>query len=256
MMEGVVLPYLKEKYEQRIVKSCILHICGLTESEVAERIKSIIETERELTETEVKFAILAHLGVIEVKTEVSGVNELLVKDTLHNITEEFSRCLGTTVYGKDEQTLEGVVGELLGKKKKTLAVAESCTGGLIGHRITNVAGSSLYFKGGIVAYSNQAKIKILGVDEKILFKYGAVSGQVAEQMAQGVRKIARADFGLATTGIAGPAGATKTKPVGLVYIALTTDKGREVQKFKFTGSRLEIKERVAIAALDLLRKNI
>lgn len=256
MMEGVVLPYLKEKYEQRIAKSCVLHICGLTESEVAEKIKPIIETERELTGGEVKFAILAHFSVIDLKIEVSGINELLINETLLAIQREFYDCLGERIYGKDEQTLEGVVGQLLGSKRKTLGVAESCTGGLIGHKITNIAGSSIYFKGSIVAYSNQAKIKILGVAEKVLSKYGAVSSQVVLQMAGGARRIAGADFGLATTGIAGPGGATKTKPVGLVYIALTSDKGNVSREFKFTGTRLEIKEKVSSTALNLLHKHL
>lgn len=254
MMEEVVLPYLKEKYEQRIAKSCVLHICGLTESEVAEKIKPIIESEREMIGGEVKFAILAHFSVIDLKIEVRGSNELLINETLLAIQREFYDCLGERIYGKDEQTLEGVVGQLLGSKRKTLGVAESCTGGLVGHKITNIAGSSIYFKGSIVAYSNQAKIKILGVAEKVLSKYGAVSNQVALQMAVGARRITRADFGLATTGIAGPGGATKTKPVGLVYIALTSDKGNVSREFKFTGTRLEIKEKVSSTALDLLRK--
>ena len=137
---------------------------------------------------------------------------------------------------------------------QTLAIAESCTGGLIGDRLTNIAGASAFFLLGIVAYDYAAKTKILGVPSALLKKHGAVSSSVAKIMAQGVRKILKTDYGLSVTGIAGPGGATKTKPVGLVFIALSTKQKTIVKKFLFKGTRLAIKNNAAQTALKMLAK--
>ena len=150
------------------------------------------------------------------------------------------------------EVLEVVLGAALREKKATIALAESCTGGLISHRITNVPGSSAYFERGIVAYSNQAKVDHLGVSEKILNDYGAVSSETAMAMASGIRKVANATFGLAVTGIAGPGGGTPEKPVGLVYIAIASLDGTEVSNFRFSGDRAGIKVKTAEAALKWL----
>ena len=150
------------------------------------------------------------------------------------------------------EVLEVALGEALREKKATIALAESCTGGLISHRITNVPGSSAYFERGIVAYSNQAKVDHLGVSEKILNDYGAVSSETAMAMASGIRKAANATFGLAVTGIAGPGGGTTEKPVGLVYIAIASPDGTEVSSFRFSGDRAGIKVKTAEAALKWL----
>lgn len=152
--------------------------------------------------------------------------------------------------------IEKEVGELLAKHNLTLAVAESCTGGLISHRITNVPGSSKYFEIGIVAYSNDAKVELLKVPKRVLKEHGAVSSQTAIAMAQGVRRVSRADLGLGITGIAGPAGGTEQKPVGLVYIALATERAVGYEEFRFKGERLEIKEKVADEALRILKEHL
>jgi PncC family amidohydrolase len=152
----------------------------------------------------------------------------------------------------DVDALELTVGRLLQRRGVTLAVAESCTGGLIGHRITNVPGSSAYYRGSITAYSYDAKELILHVRHDTLYQYGAVSEWTAREMAQGVRRAFRADVGLAVTGIAGPGGGMPEKPVGLVYIALATPDGEWVERQVWTGNRLENKEHSAEAALDLL----
>ena len=138
--------------------------------------------------------------------------------------------------------------------KKTLSLAESCTGGLIGDRLTNIAGASAFFWLGVIAYDNQAKTKILGVSPALINKYGAVSAPVAEAMAQGVRKILNTDYGLSVTGIAGPGGGSKEKPVGLVFIALSTKNNTLVKKFLFKGTRLAIKKQAAQTALKMLAK--
>lgn len=140
------------------------------------------------------------------------------------------------------------------QRAQTLAIAESCTGGLIGDRLTNIAGASAFFLLGIVAYDYAAKTKILGVSSALLKKHGAVSPQVASAMAQGVRKILKTDYGLSVTGIAGPGGATKTKPVGLVFISVSTKQKTIVKKFLFKGPRLAIKKEAAQAALKMLAK--
>lgn len=256
MVEEVVLPYLKEKYERRILKKCVLHICGLTESSAYEKIKEVVEIERRMEGGILRFSILAHLATIDVEISGEGENELLVDEMLHKARQEIYDCLGDYIYGQDEDTLESVVGGLLLRKRLTLAVAESCTGGLLGDRITDVAGSSVYFKEGIVAYSNEAKVRILGVREETLNGFGAVSRETALEMARRVQGISGADIGLATTGIAGPTGGTPEKPAGLVYIALVwAGSGVEIcNEFRFIGQRREIKENTVASALDILRR--
>lgn len=152
-------------------------------------------------------------------------------------------------------TLEGAVGKILTKKGLTLAVAESCTGGLISNRLTNISGSSKYFITGVIAYSNESKTNMLGVSEKTLKRFGAVSREAALEMAKGIKLFACVDIGIGVTGIAGPTGGTKSKPVGLVYIALLTDKKRIVKEFRFKGSREDIKFQASQAALNLIIRN-
>jgi len=144
------------------------------------------------------------------------------------------------------------IAKLLKQKKFWVATAESCTAGLVAHMLTNIPGSSEYFKGSVVAYSNEVKTKVLGVKEETLKQYGAVSEQTAKEMASGVKKLLGVDIAVATTGIAGPGGATPTKPVGLVYIGLATPEGIEARKFIFSGDRLQNKESFANAALSML----
>lgn len=139
-------------------------------------------------------------------------------------------------------------------KNETLAVAESCSGGLLGHRLTNVPGSSLYFLGGVIVYANTSKTKLLGVSESLIKHHGAVSCAVAKRMAENIRKMLKSDFGISITGIAGPGGGTKIKPTGLTYIAIANRKETLCQEFHFTGSRLAIKKKATGAALNLFLK--
>ncbi|MBI4831170.1 MAG: CinA family protein [Candidatus Lindowbacteria bacterium] len=150
---------------------------------------------------------------------------------------------------------EQKIGKLLTERNLTLAVAESCTGGLISHRITNIPGSSNYFERGVVVYSNRAKTELLGIEGKVIGAYGAVSAEVARAMAAGAKEAARTDFGLAVTGIAGPVSDESKKPVGLVYIAVCAPDGSlQDKKYNFHGTRLQIKKQSADAALELLLK--
>jgi len=148
------------------------------------------------------------------------------------------------------------IAELLTDKKLTVSTAESCTGGLLGHLLTSVSGSSVYYDRGIISYTNQAKQELLNVSIDLLKEYGAVSKQVARSMAKGVRENAKADIGVSTTGIAGPTGGTEEKPVGLVYIGLSTRKKTVVNRFVFDGDRLENKDSTCIEALRLMQKEI
>jgi len=150
--------------------------------------------------------------------------------------------------------LEKEIGDLLKKAGLTLAVAESCTGGLLGHRITNVPGSSAYFLGGVIAYSNRVKEEVLGVSHETLQRVGAVSEETALQMARGVRRLLKADIGVAVTGIAGPTGGTPTKPVGLVYVAISTPDYERCEKHIWQGNREENKRLSSEAALKLVHR--
>jgi len=148
--------------------------------------------------------------------------------------------------------LEAELGRRLKEQGLTIAVAESCTGGLVGHRITNVSGSSAYFMGGVVAYSNEAKMRLLGVRRETLAAHGAVSAETALEMARGARRVFGTDLAVSTTGIAGPTGGTPEKPVGLVYVALVTPDGERCERYLWQGDRLSNKEQSATAALRLV----
>lgn len=255
MFDSQVFPYLK-KYETRIKKRFTLHVFGMSESAVDEKMRPIIEAERKLEAGSVEFGILAHKMIIDVKASVSGQNELLVDETISTLKNELSSVLKDNIYGQDRQTLESVIGELFIKSRKTLSIAESCTGGLVAHRVTNVPGSSLYFRQSAVVYSNESKIKILGVNEDTLNNFGAVSEQTALEMAEGMRSKAITDYAVSVTGIAGPGGGTQEKPVGLVYIGICGPDIKQVYKYNFLGGRTEIRERATNQTLDLIRREL
>ncbi|MFQ5907006.1 MAG: nicotinamide-nucleotide amidohydrolase family protein, partial [bacterium] len=175
---------------------------------------------------------------------------------IRDMEETVEAILGEAVWGKDDDSLEHVIGYLLSMKHKTISVAESCTGGLIMDMITNVSGSSLYFVGGVVAYSNEMKMKKLKVKAFSLKKFGAVSKEVARAMAEGVREYCSSDIGLSVTGIAGPSGGTPAKPVGLVCLGLAWEGGATCERHNFPGSRRQIKEQSAVTGLNMLRRHL
>jgi nicotinamide-nucleotide amidase len=157
-------------------------------------------------------------------------------------------------HSMDAEPLEKIVGRLLTEQKLTIALAESCTGGLIAHRLTNVSGSSAYFIGGVVSYANEAKERVLGVSQQTLQEHGAVSEQTAREMARGVRRLLQTDVALAVTGIAGPSGGTPEKPVGLTHIALAAEDLERCERYHWKGDRRANKEQSAEAALEMLRE--
>ncbi len=253
MFDKEVFPYLK-KYETIIKKSFTLHVCGLGESVADEKIKHIIDAERRLDSGDVSFTILAHQMVLDIKATVSGKDEMLVDEMIHNIKNEFYEALGDNIFGEGKATLESVAGGLLMKNKSTLVVAESCTGGLLSQKLTSVPGSSFYFQEGFVTYSNKSKMRQLGVSEDTLKSFGAVSEQTASEMALGAKKVSGADFAVSITGVAGPSGGTAEKPVGLVFIGMAGPEETRVYRSEWPGSRAEVRERATNYALDLLRR--
>jgi nicotinamide-nucleotide amidase len=248
MLENEVLPILRTKKPDGFIIRKMLKTTGIPESVIYEKIEGLIDPKGD-----VRIAFLpSYLGVdIRLTTSLKQKNE--AKTKIEELEKKIREILGTYIYGTDDQTLEEVVGKLLSEKGKTIAVAESCTGGLIGAKFTNISGSSKYFERGVVTYSNQAKIELLGVPKEIIDQYGAVSEQTATLMAEGVRKLAKIDYGLSATGIAGPTGGTPEKPVGLVYIGFACENESFAQKFQFGGDRITNRERAAQAALNMVR---
>jgi nicotinamide-nucleotide amidase len=204
--------------------------------------------------TPVALGLLASpIGVLVSLT--TRAHRSIKEPVLLSLAEEVRTRLTEWIYAEGQDTLEEVVGRLLRRKEMTVAVAESCTGGLIGYRLTQVAGSSAYVDRGVLCYSNRAKTDLLGVPAGLIEQHGAVSREVAEAMAKGMRERAGVSVALSVTGIAGPGGATETKPVGLVHIGLDGGSDDVVTKeFQFHGDRSVIRQRAAQAALDLLRR--
>ncbi|MEA3485651.1 MAG: competence/damage-inducible protein A [Candidatus Aerophobetes bacterium] len=251
MMEGVS-SYLSKKEEgKERIKSRFLKIWGIGESQVEEKIADILKEQSNPT-----IALLAKEGEVHLritaKFDDRKVRERKIKESEDKIRER----LGDYIYGVDEETLESLASSSLRKRDLKLGVAESCTGGLLSHRLTNIPGSSNYYNCGVVSYSNQAKSELLNIFPSFIQEKGAVSSEVAEKMAEGAKKAAKADIGIGITGIAGPTGATPEKPVGLVYIALSTQDKKISQKFIFSGNREKIKWKASQAALYLLYKSI
>jgi nicotinamide-nucleotide amidase len=229
----------------------LMRVTGMGESAVDEKI-SPIYTQFDNPQT----TILFNSSEIEIHLRAHGRTEDDAEALLDHLSLKIEQALGNSVFSFRGETMEEVVGRRLTMTDFTLAVAESCTGGLIAQRLTNVPGSSKYFIEGVVTYSNESKTRLLGIDKKLIKEFGAVSQQVARDMARGVRHKAKTDFGLAVTGIAGPDGGTDDKPVGLVYIALADDAHTEHQKLTLPGDREFIRWRASQAALDMLRRRL
>ncbi|NQT06060.1 MAG: competence/damage-inducible protein A [Candidatus Omnitrophica bacterium] len=252
MFDKGLLPHLKKlRTQNTLIKSRSIRLTGIPEIKVNEKIKALLELDAPTT-----VGIYAGLCEVELKITTKAQGDKKADANIKKIENKINKKLSEFIYGYGDETLESVTGELLIKKKKTISVAESCTGGLVSNLLTNIPGSSKYFVMGITAYSNKIKMSKLNIDKALLKKDGAVSKDVAKAMAENVRQLADTDIGLAVTGIAGPAGGTRKKPVGLVYISMVTRKKKLIKEFAFTGTREEIKLQTAKAALDLLRLNL
>ena len=251
MFENHVQPRLAEKAGHVRVVRRVMRVAGIGESAVDEKIAPIY-TRYDNPQT----TILINQSEIEIQLTARGRTEADAEVLLDKLSGEIEERLGHAIFAFRGEKMEEVIGLRLSVGGYTLAVAESCTGGLIAQRITEVAGSSKYFIEGVVAYSSDAKTRTLGVEPILLLEHGAVSAAVAEAMAEGVRKRAATDFGLSVTGVAGPSGGTEEKPVGLVYIALASEVGTEHRKLTLPGDRHLIRWRASQAALDLLRRRL
>jgi nicotinamide-nucleotide amidase len=239
-----VRPFLETTYKLSPKQFVIIRTIGITEAEIYERLRGYLKRHKKL-----KLAYLPSNRGVDLRLTAPDY------EYLRERVKEIIRELTPWAYGSDIDALEAVVGELLRRGGFTLAVAESLTGGLIGDMLTDVPGSSDYFLGGAVVYSNRLKQEVCGVKELTLKRYGAVSSQTVSEMAIGIKSRFHADFGIGVSGIAGPGGGTLKKPVGLVYIGVA-GKDVRVERNQFYGTRRMIKERSALAALDLLRRTI
>lgn len=225
----------------------MFQVCGLGESDLISKLGGDAFPGHGL-----EVAYCASIGRVEVR--IWGPASLRAE--LERVADEFRAKVGLHIYAERPAVLEDVVAEQLLTRRLTLATAESCTGGLVAHRLTNIPGSSAWFVGGVVAYANEAKVRDLGVSEATLAREGAVSAAVAQQMAEGVRRRFGTDLGVGITGIAGPAGGTDQKPVGLVYLAVADAEGVVVREHRFAGRRAIIKDWSAQMALDLIRRRL
>jgi nicotinamide-nucleotide amidase len=252
MFEAEVVPRLAGRGAGFTLRR-VLRITGLSESLLEDKMKGVYAK----LPAGVDITILAYPGDLQVRLTLRGRSERAAAERIINRAEGLVlRRLGDFVYSRDGKELEAVLGELLASTGRTVACAESCTGGLISQRLTSIPGSSAYFLEGFVTYSDRSKVLRLGVSQRKIDANGAVSAPVAEAMAKGVRARAGVDYGLAVTGIAGPSGGSEAKPVGQVYTALAWKGGVAVERSLFGGAREVVRSLSAQKALDLLRRRI
>jgi len=251
MMDDSVIPRLA-KLEGKKESGClVLRTFGIPESELFQKLEALPSIF-----PDVRFGFFPDATGVKIRLLVFGQSSGWCEDQIGRADRFVREHAGAWIYGTGEDTLESVLGEALLRRKWTISVAESCTGGLVCHKLTGVPGSSAYFNLGVVAYANETKTAVLGVPPGILRNHGAVSPETAAAMAEGVRKLARTHVGLSTTGIAGPSGGTSEKPVGLVYIGYSDPHGTVTEKHVFPRGRSWHKERSACSALDLAMRKV
>lgn len=250
MFDHAVIPYFKQRFgAQGIILSRVLRTYGIGESSLEEKIHDYIISQKNPT-----IALLARAGEIHIRLTAKANTEEEASALIAGLEAKIRSRAGDYIFGIDSQTLEEVAGRLLSAKKLTIALAESCTGGLVTSKLTDIAGSSAYLLGSIVSYANTVKVNMVGVPDKLLTAYGAVSPEVAKAMAEGVKTKFNSHIGVGITGIAGPSGGTDSKPVGLVYIAIAGFDQMQCYEHIFNGHRSAVKNRTALATLDYIRK--
>jgi nicotinamide-nucleotide amidase len=228
-----------------------LRTTGIMESALAEIIRPILKIPEGAT-----LSYLPSYRGVDLCIKAAGAVEEDVRSTVRAIADAIREAVREYIYTEDNRELEEIVGRLLIERHKTLATAESCTGGLLGGRITRVSGSSQYYLGGVVAYADEVKTARLGVPRELIDRHGAVAAETAQAMADGVRLMLKADIGIGVTGIAGPTGATEGKPVGTVFIGLATAKGVSARQFSLGFDRESVRERAVTAALEMVRREL
>lgn len=251
MMNRIVLPELTKRLKELVTRIRMLATTGIPESTLYEELGDIHRIEKFA-----KMAFLPNLKGVRIRLTAQADSEKNAIANLDRAECKLREHINEFIYADQDIEIEEALAHWLRERKKCVAVAESCTGGLLMDRLTNVPGSSHFFERGVCSYSNAAKTELLGVSERDIDTYGAVSEPVALQMAKGIRKLANADYGLSTTGIAGPSGGTDQKPVGLAFVGLAHENGAIVKKFTFCEDRKGNKIRSTQAALDLLRRHL
>lgn len=251
LFEAAVLDRLRARVPQQFIATRVIKITGMGESACDARVAPIYKRF-----TDVNTTILAGPGEIQLHLRMQAASAETAQKRVDELVEMIEEELGDCVYSDNGDSLEQIVSYYLQMRNSTLAVAESCTGGLLAERLTSVSGSSRYFIGGAVVYSNELKVELADVPQDILDDFGAVSEQVAKALAEGIRKRCRTTLGLGITGVAGPTGGTAEKPVGLVFHALATESGTEVIKRNFSGDRARIRWFASQQALDMVRRKL
>ena len=252
MFEETLEPLIRERSEGSIV-SRTLWFTGIGESALAEKVQDLLDA------SDPTVAPLAGQGKVRLRITTRAATPEEAEEKIAPVADEILSRLGEYYFGEDDETLESAIGKLFAARGETLALAESCTGGLLAKRLTDRAGSSAFFTEGLVTYSNEAKERLLGVPHELLIEHGAVSEPVARAMAEGVRKTAGTDYGLSVTGVAGPDGGTEEKPVGIVFVGISDAEGTVAERLDLSAwrrSREAIRERSANRAFDLLRHRI
>lgn len=250
LIDHVVIPELRSFYKKLPVSIChILKVYGFNEPHIAEIFRDL-----EKKTGKVVLGFYPHFPENHITVSLTAEDARNAVHELDRIERQIRKKLGAALFATGEDSMADVVGKILSARKSTVSVAESCTGGLIGHLLTAIPGSSRYFLGGIVSYSNEAKMELLGVRAKTLEESGAVSNETVQEMAEGVRNRFHSDLGIAVSGIAGPEGGTKEKPVGTVHVALASTEKTVSQRYRFWGNRQAVKLNSAIMGLDWIRR--
>jgi nicotinamide-nucleotide amidase len=251
MMDNYIIPKLQEKTinKDSFLKRGNLLTTGIPESTLFERLGDIDELLGGA-----KLAFLPSQFGVKLRVTVEEKNEETATNKLSEIEQKIRSKAGRFIYSKQDEPLENVIARMLIERGLTIAVAESCTGGLISNLLTNISGSSKFYQRGVISYSNASKIEILKVSEDTIAQYGAVSVETARQMAEGIRSISGTDLGLAITGIMGPTGGSSEKPIGLAYVGICDEKVCTAKKFQFGDDRILNKQRAAQSALDMIRR--
>ncbi|MFC1531914.1 nicotinamide-nucleotide amidohydrolase family protein [Thermodesulfobacteriota bacterium] len=227
----------------------ILKVYGLNKSSITEALKTLSDRR-----DDIEWEVLPFLHENHIVISLEGYDNTILDMKLDRMEKEIFDILNPFVFASGDQKMEEVVGNMLEERDLTISVAESCTGGLIGNLLTNVPGSSSYFLGGVIVYSNRSKVDLLNVSSKTIQEYGAVSDQAVREMAEGVKKKFKSPMGLAITGIAGPSGGSTEKPVGTVFIGLAVEKEVFSGRYRFHGAREQIKQNSSTMALDWVRR--
>jgi nicotinamide-nucleotide amidase len=249
MFEAECIPRLRSRVPVRHIATRTLKMAMIPESQVDARVAPIYKTY-----TDVETTILAGGGEIQLHLRCRKDSQADAEARVEELAEKIEDELGDAIFSRKGETIEQIVSYLLQMRSMTLAVAESCTGGLLAERITSLSGSSRYFLGGAVVYSNELKTQFANVPKKLIDQQGAVSREVAAAMAEGIRKRCLASYGVGITGVAGPGGGTEQKPVGLVYIALAGEEGTQVVERNFPGDRKRIRQFATQQALEMIRR--